>query len=321
MYDPSVLLGCSQTLIHAFDRRSGGPSKGTRMRPLSLDIPKPLFPIAGAHSFWPFRPVAECSSPLDRRSRHHLARHPGALKVSHLTPSFSRTQLTVSHVCRVQGLREVILIGFCKLVDLGGVGGPGVGTARSGLTRRSLVARSQTTTRCSRTSSRRRARISRTCPSGEPRELRRETQAADFRRASVRQLTGGTQRGGVTARTREHGSQDLRFVGCSWSRWLRDFGERVDEGGRVGDCGWIVVTRRPIDGEKRLLIRCVAVLQVHARVPESRNSRRTLPLPRLDPQGQPGPDLRPSRRHCVHLRAFRVVRLESGSKLTIPRFL
>ena len=25
----------------------GGPSKGTRFRPLSLDVPKPLFPIAG----------------------------------------------------------------------------------------------------------------------------------------------------------------------------------------------------------------------------------------------------------------------------------
>ena len=25
----------------------GGPNKGTRFRPLSLDVPKPLFPIAG----------------------------------------------------------------------------------------------------------------------------------------------------------------------------------------------------------------------------------------------------------------------------------
>ena len=25
----------------------GGPQKGTRFRPLSLDMPKPLFPVAG----------------------------------------------------------------------------------------------------------------------------------------------------------------------------------------------------------------------------------------------------------------------------------
>lgn len=50
----------------------GGPSRGTRFRPLSLNQPKPLFPIAG-------RPVIY----------HHIAA-----------------------LAKVQGLREVLIVGF-----------------------------------------------------------------------------------------------------------------------------------------------------------------------------------------------------------------
>lgn len=50
----------------------GGPSRGTRFRPLSLDTPKPLFPIAGFPMVW-----------------HH-----------------------VQALSKVEGLREILLIGF-----------------------------------------------------------------------------------------------------------------------------------------------------------------------------------------------------------------
>ncbi|RUP45282.1 nucleotide-diphospho-sugar transferase [Jimgerdemannia flammicorona] len=50
----------------------GGPSRGTRFRPLSLDVPKPLFPVAGRPVIW-----------------HHLAA-----------------------LAKVEGLKEVLLIGF-----------------------------------------------------------------------------------------------------------------------------------------------------------------------------------------------------------------
>jgi mannose-1-phosphate guanylyltransferase len=30
----------------------GGPSRGTRFRPLSLNVPKPLFPVAGHPIIW-----------------------------------------------------------------------------------------------------------------------------------------------------------------------------------------------------------------------------------------------------------------------------
>ncbi|KAK8854716.1 hypothetical protein IAR55_003455 [Kwoniella newhampshirensis] len=51
---------------------AGGPSKGTRMRPLSLDCPKPLLPIAGKPMIW----------------------HP------------------LSALAKVEGLTEIIIIGF-----------------------------------------------------------------------------------------------------------------------------------------------------------------------------------------------------------------
>lgn len=50
----------------------GGPGKGTRFRPLSLDIPKPLFPIAG----------------------------------------FPLVQHHIEACSRVDGLKEILLIGF-----------------------------------------------------------------------------------------------------------------------------------------------------------------------------------------------------------------
>ena len=50
----------------------GGPSRATRFRPLSLDVPKPLFPVAGA-------PVVS----------HHLRA-----------------------LSKVDGLKEVLIIGF-----------------------------------------------------------------------------------------------------------------------------------------------------------------------------------------------------------------
>lgn len=50
----------------------GGPSRATRFRPLSLDVPKPLFPVAGA-------PIIS----------HHLAA-----------------------LTKVEGLKEVLIIGF-----------------------------------------------------------------------------------------------------------------------------------------------------------------------------------------------------------------
>jgi mannose-1-phosphate guanylyltransferase len=50
----------------------GGPSRATRFRPLSLDVPKPLFPVAGQSLI-----------------SHHL-----------------------SALSKIQGLQEVLIIGF-----------------------------------------------------------------------------------------------------------------------------------------------------------------------------------------------------------------
>jgi mannose-1-phosphate guanylyltransferase len=50
----------------------GGPSRGTRFRPLSLNVPKPLFPVAGA-------PIIA----------HHLAA-----------------------LAKIENLKEVLIIGF-----------------------------------------------------------------------------------------------------------------------------------------------------------------------------------------------------------------
>jgi mannose-1-phosphate guanylyltransferase len=55
----------------------GGPSVGTRFRPLSMDIPKPLFPIAG-------HPIIY----------HHVAA-----------------------LAKVQGMKEIFLIGFFEQLE------------------------------------------------------------------------------------------------------------------------------------------------------------------------------------------------------------
>jgi mannose-1-phosphate guanylyltransferase len=50
----------------------GGPSVGTRFRPLSMDLPKPLFPVAG----------------------HPIIYHP------------------LSSLAKIPGMKEILLIGF-----------------------------------------------------------------------------------------------------------------------------------------------------------------------------------------------------------------
>ena len=50
----------------------GGPSVGTRFRPLSMDLPKPLFPIAGSPMIY-----------------HHIAA-----------------------LAKVPGMKEILLVGF-----------------------------------------------------------------------------------------------------------------------------------------------------------------------------------------------------------------
>ncbi|CAJ0765834.1 23416_t:CDS:10 [Entrophospora sp. SA101] len=70
----------------------GGPSRGTRFRPLSLDVPKPLFPVAGYPIIW-----------------HHL-----------------------EALTKVEGLKEVLLIGFYednvfqKFIDDASIDFPGI---------------------------------------------------------------------------------------------------------------------------------------------------------------------------------------------------
>jgi len=88
----------------------GGPSKGTRFRPLSLDKPKPLFELAGKVSF-PSSP-SHLSLSLLRSLHTHL-------------PSFALTLLRfcfpgvfqamiwhqISALAKVKGLKEIILLG------------------------------------------------------------------------------------------------------------------------------------------------------------------------------------------------------------------
>lgn len=62
-------------------KNRGGPSRGTRFRPLSLEIPKPLFPIAGI-------PLVE----------HHII----ACK-------------------KLEDLKEILLLGFYKDEDMKGM--------------------------------------------------------------------------------------------------------------------------------------------------------------------------------------------------------
>jgi NDP-sugar pyrophosphorylase family protein len=47
----------------------GGPTKGTRFRPLSLNVPKPLFPLAGQPMV--HHPISACRR-VSRRFLHSL---------------------------------------------------------------------------------------------------------------------------------------------------------------------------------------------------------------------------------------------------------